>query len=244
MASPETCLSALSCLTLLPTPVVMSARNSSASSAWVLCWMWLDIRGHPGFDFGSLQLEEEFTQQILCSEQAVFLAGAEVTERSEILGQCSAGAFDHARIPGRALQSSFTGSGAFRDSGHATEGDACALHHAIFDHQVKGGADGGDVVVQTFGHLVGAERLIGLMARHDDLLDKFGFLAGSHLVIEEVIFKGGGAAAVALAQDDLRAEGDQQRRGVANRRGVADIAAQGGRKSGVEGERGDLGGWR
>src|SRR3990167_4651376 len=134
MASPETCLSALSCLTLLPTPVVMSARNSSASSAWVLCWMWLDIGGHPGFDFGSLQLEEEFTQQILCSEQAVFLAGAEVAERGEVLGQRGAGAFDHAWIPGRTLQRGFAGSGAFRDGRHAAKGDTRALHHAIFDH--------------------------------------------------------------------------------------------------------------
>lgn len=35
-ASPDTCLSALSCLTLRPTPLVMSWLNRSASSAWLL----------------------------------------------------------------------------------------------------------------------------------------------------------------------------------------------------------------
>ncbi|MNV21148.1 hypothetical protein D3C71_1120760 [compost metagenome] len=64
-------------------------------------------------------------------------------------------------------------------------------------------------------------------ARHDDLLDELAFLTRGHAVIDEVVFQRHGAAGFALAQDDLRAEGDQQGRRVTNRRGVADVAAQG-----------------
>ena len=63
-----------------------------------------------------------------------------------------------ALLNGCAEQHGFAVGGAFRDRGHAAEGHAGVADHAVFHAQVEGGADGRNVVVQTFGDLVGAER--------------------------------------------------------------------------------------
>ena len=85
-------------------PVVRCWLNSSAISAWLLATWWLDISGHPGFDVRRLLFDEVLAQQVLCSQQAVFLAGAEVAERGEVFGQGLAGTLDGRRVPGFAAQ--------------------------------------------------------------------------------------------------------------------------------------------
>ena len=62
---------------------------------------------------------------------------------------------------------------------------------------------------------------------HDDGLDELAVLARGDAVVDEIVFQRQGAAGVALAQYYLRAQGNQQRRRITNRRSVADIAAQG-----------------
>src|SRR5690606_28079556 len=167
-ASPETCLSALSCLTLRPTPVTRSCLNRAAISSWVLARLWLDISGHPRFGFRCVLFQEALAQQVLCDQQAVFAAGAEVGQRREVLGQGLAGAFGRLQGEGRANQRDLTGHRTLRNRRHAAEGDAGIGDHAVLDTQVEGRAYRGNVIVQTFGHLVGAEYLLWPGARNED----------------------------------------------------------------------------
>ncbi len=80
--------------------------------------------------------------------------------------------------------------------------------------QVEGCAHGGNVIVQALGDLIRAEQRMAL--GHDDLLDELTVLAGGHAVVDEVIFQARVRRTFALAQHDLRAQGDQQWRRVAD----------------------------
>src|SRR5690606_11084000 len=193
-ASPETCLSALSCLTLRPTPVTRSCLNRAAISSWVLARLWLDISGHPRFGFRCVLFQEALAQQVLCDQQAVFAAAAEVGQRREVLGQGLAGAFGRLQGVGRANERYLTGHRRLRHARDAAAGDAGIGEHAVLDTEVEGGAYRGNVVVQTFGHLVGAEYLLRPGARNENLLDEFARFAGGDLVVEEVILQWQGAA--------------------------------------------------
>ena len=88
-------------------------------------------------------------------------------------------------------------------------------------------ADGADVVIQSLGDFIGAKGGIDGCAGNDDFFDEFAFLARRHAVINEVVLKRQGAACFAFAQDQAGAQCNQQRRGVANRGRVANVAAQG-----------------
>src|SRR5690606_1469384 len=159
-ASPETCLSALSCLTLRPTPVTRSCLNRAAISSWVLARLWLDISGHPRFGFRCVLLQEALAQQVLCNQQAVFAAGAEVGQWREVIGQGLAGAFGCFQREGLAHQGGLAGGRPLGDGRHAAKGDARLLDGAVGNTQVEGCTHSGDIVVQSLGHLVGAEHLI------------------------------------------------------------------------------------
>ena len=120
---------------------------------------------------GVLLFDKVFTQQVLRTQQAIFLAGAKVREWAEILRQSGAGSFHGCCVPGRAVQCGFAGPGAFGRGRHAAVSHSGFDHHAVVNVQFEGSTHGADVVFQAFGDFLGVKQMTFPGAWDDDFFD-------------------------------------------------------------------------
>ena len=100
-----------------------------------------------------------------------------------------------------------------------------SLIDAVFgDGEAEGSHDRRDVLVETLGHLVAAEDVAGIELWDEKAGDELARRAVLLAVVDEELLDRHGADALALAQLQGRAERDQCRRRVADRRAVGDVA--------------------
>ena len=127
-----------------------------------------------------------------------------------------------------AQQHRFRPAGAFWRAGHAAEGDADVGHPPLaVQRQPEGAADGGDVLVEALGDLVGTELHPRRRLGQDHRLHEFALAAVLLAVFDEEILQRQFARLVAAPQPQGGAAGDQGRRRVADGGAVGDVAADG-----------------
>ena len=109
--------------------------------------------------------------------------------------------------------------------GHAAEGEPRVLDLAVLDPQAIGAGHGRDVLVAPLADLVAMEALALPQARQGQALDHFVGRQRRLAVVEEELLERHLARAADGDELQPRLQRQQHRRHVADRRGVADIAA-------------------
>ncbi len=165
-------------------------------------------------------------QQVLRDRRAVGGGGAHVGERREIACQRRGGALAGRLVPGLTGERRLALRRALRGRGHPAERDPRRADRAALDSDRERGADRRDVLVEALGDLVGREPQRRRPDRDAHALHEFARLHCRLLVGEIQVLQRQLPARVALAEHDARAEGDQRRHRVADRRAVGDVARE------------------
>ncbi len=140
------------------------------------------------------------------------------------LSQAESAAAGSARsAPTSAFSAAFARAGRCR---HAPEGDACASDARAVETQLERPQDRRDVLVEALGNLVAPERFAGRQLGHADGAHEFARLAPLAAIGDEEVFQGKLADRRAALEHERRAERDQGRGHVADRRAVGDVAAE------------------
>src|ERR1700683_2787311 len=169
-AEPCTCLAPLSCGSGLCT------WRRGASIVVSLGGM----RRHPaigntddvGSDAGNFG--ERLDDKVAGHATAIAGAGPQISERREILFDGVRGGLPAPRVGQRqAAQSLFNGFRTLGDSPHSTERDFCFADPSIVDGQTEYAKQRGNILVETFGNLVGAEMGGRRQIRHKEAADEF-----------------------------------------------------------------------
>src|SRR5882724_3120905 len=216
MASPFTCLCALSWATALLTPpftVAAASRTGTRSSTSPP-----PLADDAGLGAGLGGFDEELQQQVLGDAAAIFLARAHVGNRREVLAQRTLSFGDGGARPRLALERGLAGRGTLWRWRHAAEGNADIVDDAVGELDVEGAQRGRDVLVEALRDLVAVELPAGLRQRQTDQLDEFAGPAVLPAVGDEIILERHFAPTGRRAQHQRGAEGDQRRRAVADRR--------------------------
>src|SRR4029077_9181866 len=87
--------------------------------------------------------------------------------------------------------------------------------------------NGGDILIEAFTDLVGLEKYRGWQFWHDQAAHEFAGFAILFAVSDEEFFQRQRAYALALAQFDTAAKGNEKRSQIAYRRSVGDASADG-----------------
>ena len=152
--------------------------------------------------------------------------GTLVAERREFLAEEAGGPGQGRLVEAATQQEILDRARAHRFRRNAAVGQACMQHPArLIEAEREHGGDDADVVALALGHLVRSRspRLHG--NPHGD--DQFVVLAHGLAVAGEEGLGGHRAPATRTFEIDLRIEGEQDGQQVADRRGRAEIAAQG-----------------
>src|ERR1700679_1883088 len=137
-------------------------------------------------------------------------AGAHIGEWAEVLADRVT-----RKPPGRgfieahAYERALSFRGALRGRRHAAAGDACANNVSSIEIEACRQHDGGNVLVETLGHLEGEIVLMGREPRRLDGDDKLARAAILLAVSDEEIFERQGTRLVSLAQNHAAAKSDQ-----------------------------------
>ena len=173
-----------------------------------------------------LRLEPEPAKQVGQRRAPILRRGAHVRHRREVGVQCALRGHDGRFVPASLLERLLAATCPARNLRHAAAADANAFDACPVAAQVKAGEHRRDVLVESLRDLVGAYVRAGLRAWHADRLDE---LAGGErgLAIAGVeVLERHGALRIAPAKHDARAQRDQDRHRIADRRSVGDVAAK------------------
>ena len=112
------------------------------------------------------------------------------------------------------------------DAGQTAESQPGLGHLIALQAQRQAGADCGDVAVEALGQLVGLHHPVRVGQRNGHRLDELARVQLVLHVVEVEVLQRQITRRVAAAQGEHRAQRDQHRRGVANRRAVGQVAHQ------------------
>ena len=149
-----------------------------------------------------------------------------VVDRREVLGERRDRVVPRRRVVELRLGQRLLGRArALRGRRHAAKGDARAGDARPVDAQLERAHHGRNVLVEALGDLVAAEMLAGRASGCATMRTNSPGCAILLAVVDEEVLERHRARLVAALQSERRAERDQRRRQVADRRAIGDVAA-------------------